>query len=75
MRYISTIILITGLLTIISIIFYHHTDEYKIITPYNGYSKTIFYTKSYVEKDGCIEFIDDWDEKRKICGTYEIEYY
>lgn len=48
---------------------------FKISTPYNGYSETIYYTKSYVEENGCVKFLDDWGKKRKICGTYLIEEY
>ena len=50
-------------------------DGYKISVPYNGYSKTTYYTNKYTEKDGCIIFTDDWGKKRKICGVYEIEGY
>jgi len=48
---------------------------YQISVPYNGYSKTTYYTNKYTEKDGCIMFTDDWGKKRKICGIYEIEEY
>lgn len=47
--------------------------KYKISTPYNGHSKSTYYTNSYTEKDGCLEFTDDWGKKVKICGNYQIE--
>lgn len=53
----------------------HKSDGYKISVPYNGYSKTTYYTNKYTEKDGCVSFTDDWGKKRKICGVYEIEEY
>lgn len=53
----------------------HDGNMYKISVPYNGYSKTTYYTNKYTEKNGCIMFTDDWGKKRKICGIYEIEEY
>lgn len=41
--------------------------RYWINTPNQTY-----YTNSYEEKDGCLEFIDYYDHKVKQCGVYSI---
>lgn len=43
-----------------------------IITTGYGKNRTTYYVKSYTEANGCIEFIDGFDFKHKVCDYYEI---
>lgn len=45
---------------------------YEISVPrYNGTTE-IFLTNSYVEKDGCVMFTDEFGFNKKICNNYNI---
>ena len=30
------------------------------------------FTNEYIEKDGCVEYLDEFDSFEKICGEYKI---
>lgn len=48
---------------------------YEITIPGNKRQETSFYTNSYVEKDGCITFKDEFNRSHRICGMYNITEY
>jgi hypothetical protein len=48
---------------------------YEITIPGNKRQETSFYTNSYVEKDGCITFKDEFGRSHRICGMYNITEY
>jgi hypothetical protein len=39
----------------------------------DGY--TTYYAKTYVERDGCVEFVDNFGRSHKLCGVYHITKY
>lgn len=48
---------------------------YEITIPGNKRQETSFYTNSYVEKDGCVTFKDEFGRSHRICGMYNITEY
>jgi hypothetical protein len=48
---------------------------YEITIPGNRHQETSFYTNSYVEKDGCITFKDEFGRSHRLCGMYNITEY
>ena len=48
---------------------------YEISIPGNKRQETSFYTNSYVEKDGCVTFKDEFGRSHRICGMYNITEY
>ena len=48
---------------------------YEITIPGNKRQETSFYTNSYVEKDGCVTFKDEFCRSHRICGMYNITEY
>lgn len=48
---------------------------YEITIPGNRTQNTNFFTNTYVEKNGCITFKDEYNREHRICGSYNIEKY
>ena len=48
---------------------------YEITIPGNKRQETSFYTNSYVEKDGCVTFKDEFGRSHRVCGMYNITEY
>ena len=48
---------------------------YEISIPGNKRQETSFYTNSYVEKNGCVTFKDEFGRSHIICGMYNITKY
>jgi hypothetical protein len=48
---------------------------YEISIPGNKRQETSLYTNSYVEKDGCVTFKDEFGRSHRICGMYNITEY
>jgi hypothetical protein len=75
-RQIKFFLVFISLIMTLSVVYHLNSrvvsNVYQISIPYNGYSKTTYYTEFYTEKNGCVEFIDDWNQKIKLCGIYQI---
>ena len=48
---------------------------YEISIPGNKRQETNFFTNSYIEKDGCVIFKDEFGRSHRICGVYNITEY
>lgn len=48
--------------------------KYEIIVPSYGRTQpATYFTKKYVEQNGCIIFKDEFGFEHKVCGAYEIQ--
>jgi hypothetical protein len=47
--------------------------QYQITAPtYSNTSPDIYFTEHYIERNGCIEFKDEFGFEQKICGAYQV---
>jgi len=47
--------------------------QYEITTPaYGNTTPDVYFTEHYVERNGCIEFKDEFGFEQKICGAYQV---
>jgi len=47
----------------------HNNYNYQITSPDFSWH----YTNTYIQKNNCIDFIDNFDENFIFCGTYQIK--
>lgn len=43
------------------------------VPTYSRSAPETYFTSTYVEKDGCIIFKDEFNFEHKVCGAYQIE--
>ena len=48
---------------------------YEITILGNKNQETTFFTKKYVEENGCVKFKDEFGRSHRVCGMYNITEY